>query len=414
MKSLIVAAIGVALAAVLPRMAMATEDGTQSSQQSVRIAGVEIDADGQLTQFHVDVVNEQAEEFVLVAAYGLADGGDDPGDWTATATVGPVASGASRIDFDAPAGYGTSWKYLRFFLVEHIGFTICQALKGDGTAYVDTKRKGVTGDGYEITYKVTGNQNVYVMGSRTSANANNIGILAVQTGNQTTLDYAAYNDSRLTANGTSYNHWYRAKLTKDERSLDNLDKGTPVCDPDTRTSSDSFETPENIYLFNFSGNPAGGYGIMTGSIREYIVTTDGGAATNQHFVAAQKTNGTAGFYDRISGGFFGNAADEGSFTVLNPTDEFFPDLDEAGVVAESELFPSGPVADVDLTDVSVSSDPLYSPVLSYGARFLDPDALPETANSFWRGARTASSRTRTSSRTSQPRGRRLIRAPIPA
>ena len=338
---------------------------------TVDINNFAVDDSGNPTQFVLSVKAPTDMSPVLYAGYGMSDGGSDTNAWDNFEFIRPNAIGSDgTITVDAPSGYGSTWLHIRYFLVT--GVAVLDSVRGDGAAYIDTGRKGRTGDAYEIEFRRSGEGLIF--GSRYAAAQDNVTLLAGRDNTlyKVTLDYANYSQSRLEVISSEKTQWFYAKLSATSRELYYILDGvrqypseftttSAKSNPDLRTVTDEFETRENLHLFNVSVGQGLDPAKFTGEIRRYVVTTDGGTVTNQHLVAARNEQGVVGFYDCVNRDFYG-PADGGTFEAGDVTGEVIG----LRVIATSpRSFPDSFHVCVEFQEAAVSTDPIYSPVLSY-------------------------------------------------
>lgn len=170
-------------------------------------------------------------------------------------------------------------------------------IESTGTQYIDTGVKLNQNSKVELELLLTdGNGNVF--GSRTSATENNFTIIL--NSSQVTLDFQNYSNNRL-SKSISTNSKIYCSLSKDEIVIDD----TKV---EVKTYS-SFETPDNAYIFDVSGNSW----IKTkAKARLYYCKIYDGDTLVRDFVPILDKNNIACLYDNVENKCYYNSG-EGEF-----------------------------------------------------------------------------------------------------
>ena len=86
--------------------------------------------------------------YTLAIGYGASDGGADTNAWDTFATLGNVAANVTTQTVALPAGWGSSVKHLRFFLLDTplpAGATRLEYIKSTGTQWINSGVNGETG-----------------------------------------------------------------------------------------------------------------------------------------------------------------------------------------------------------------------------------------------------------------------------
>lgn len=170
-------------------------------------------------------------------------------------------------------------------------------IESTGTQYIDTGVKLNQDSKVELELLLTdGNGNVF--GSRTSATENNFTIIL--SSNQVTLDFQNYANNRLSKSISKNSKMYYS-LSKDGMVIDDT-KG------EIKTYS-SFETPENAYIFDVSGNSW----IKTkAKARLYYCKIYDGDTLIRDFIPILDKDNIACLYDNVEGLYYYNQG-EGEF-----------------------------------------------------------------------------------------------------
>lgn len=168
-------------------------------------------------------------------------------------------------------------------------------IESTGTQYIDTGVKLNQDSKVELEILLTdGSGNIF--GSRTSATENNFTIIL--NSSQVTLDFQNYLNNRL-SKSISTNSKIYCSLSKDEMVIDD----TKV---EVKTYS-SFETPDNAYIFDVSGNSW----IKTkAKARLYYCKIYNGDTLIRDFIPILDENNIACLYDNVENKYYYNSGEE--------------------------------------------------------------------------------------------------------
>lgn len=186
------------------------------------------------------------------------------------------------------------------------GYTQVNGVKSDGTAFINLNTTLTNDDEIEIRFEFVNNTNSKnIFGYRNSATQNNITAFLASTNNNVGIDFnsSSYSSYRLLEALTA-GQIYTLKISKNRRAIY---RGAVLVAENTTVCNDTINTP-NCYLFNIAGTPAYA-NIFNGTIYECIIKN------KRNVISCKNSNNEVGFYDLISGEFFGNAAGSGSFTA---------------------------------------------------------------------------------------------------
>lgn len=186
------------------------------------------------------------------------------------------------------------------------GYTKLSYIQGDGTAYIDLGISLTQDDSIEIDFIAKYTASTQIFGYRDGASSNNIVLFTGGNPNSVFLDFnnSNYTDYRLSTTITDGSE-YKAILNKNIRQL--LDSNGDIVVENTTACSDTITTG-NVYLFFVGGTPTAN-NKFTGSIKEVIISG------RMDLIPCKDPNNNVGMYDIISGKFFGNVADSGTFVA---------------------------------------------------------------------------------------------------
>lgn len=327
------------------------------SPRSISLAGERRLSDGRRELTLAFSPTKAAWSNALLVAYGATDGGDDLGAWETLELVAElVPPETTSLVWTSPASFGTARTYARFFFVDPdlaqlADYRVYDALKGDGTAYIDTGLVFRKGDWADLVFKYASYDSTHtsngLFGYRVKSSGKNEMVEVNVSGGNFWMQYWDGAKTQIkvlrdySGNPADFkeNRWYTAHLGPDKRTLVREDGVTcaGAMDGDKKTSQYAetpyagadFETPRNMYLFWISGNDVEGSGkdnsppaAANFPIRS-LKTYDGANNPTRDYVAVRRvSDGAFGMYDRIWKKFYGNDAAAGSFTGSGPTDAY--------------------------------------------------------------------------------------------
>ena len=193
--------------------------------------------------------------------------------------------------------------------IPSMDYTELAYLKGDGDAYIDLGITLTQNDSITVTFQSVYTASTAIFGYRDSATSNNIMLFYGGSQNSLYMDFnnSEYAPYRLGYTQMSAGKVYKALLNKNQRTLFYYD-GTPVPGISNTTVCNDNILTGNAYLFFGGGNPTGTTKFR-GSI--YNVVIEG----RMNLIPARKNStNELGMYDLMSGAFFTNANNVGSFT----------------------------------------------------------------------------------------------------
>ena len=178
-------------------------------------------------------------------------------------------------------------------------YTPVKYLESTGTQYIDTGVKLNENCKTEIYLQITKKSVQNIFGSRQSAAENNYEIIA-SSGTSLVVDFYNYKANRFT------------KSIPDEKFEISISKRKVLIDSKEYVINtyDSFETPQNAYIFNVSGNKNG---TPNSWIKLYYLKIYEGDVLKRDFIPVLDSNGIPCLYDKVEDKFYYN---EGSGEFL--------------------------------------------------------------------------------------------------
>ena len=224
-------------------------------------------------------------------------------------------------------------------------YTPVEYVQGDGQAYVDLKEKFTQEDEVVAEVMILDTENAMLFGSRGTADDYNrysdafyCGIDAAtptcylsagyRNGSMVGCnnpyfgaDSALFLGIRVENYNTYLSHRLMIEMGPRRRAISDLSSGSAVVlnngQSDTISLVPAFTTPEDMTLFTGRGNVWAKYdeaGAFTGRFYSFSVFRN--AEARFVLVPCKKANGgEVGFFDAVSGKFFGNAAETGAFVA---------------------------------------------------------------------------------------------------
>ena len=193
------------------------------------------------------------------------------------------------------------------------GYTRVEYVQGDGTAYVDLRAKFTNLDAIDAEVQITEVESAMIFGSRTDSSSHDWYYCGLDAGNGQLLNLFvcdAKTGKSMSGFGSKLlNHRVRIQASNASWVITDLE-GLTV--ESNRGDADAFETSYDMTLFAGRGT------LWTdkrfkGRIYKFTVRRSG----VPRFVLVPCTNpqGEVGFFDPVSGGFFGNAEGSGAFVA---------------------------------------------------------------------------------------------------
>lgn len=196
------------------------------------------------------------------------------------------------------------------------GYTHVEYVQGDGTAYVDLKAKFSNLDAIDAVVLIPTVESAMIFGSRTDSVSADWDYCGLDEGNGQVLNLGigswAFKMSVSSFGSRLLNHRVRIQASKESREITDLD-GLTVERSTGWTGN--FETSYDMTLF------AGRGGLWTdkrfkGRIYKFTVRRSG--VPRFVLVPCKNQQGQIGFFDAVSGTFFGNAEESGGAFVAGP------------------------------------------------------------------------------------------------
>lgn len=160
-------------------------------------------------------------------------------------------------------------------------------LKGSGTQWIDTGVKLTEKSKIELEIKIDSPGSFSIFGSRTSATENNFAIFLAN--NDYYLDFYNYQKNRLFVT-----------LPHDRKKIVMSNKILSINDEQYNIEQyDSFETPENAYLFYMSGNPPSNQNSIA-SMQIYRLKIYNDDIIVKDFIPVKDQNNIGCLFDKVS------------------------------------------------------------------------------------------------------------------
>lgn len=192
-------------------------------------------------------------------------------------------------------------------------------IESTGTQWIDTGYKINNNSEIELVINLLGSNNCDVFGSRASKSNVNFENVSVTTGTSslfvidfTSSDYTKY---RVSTGQNTNNCKAKIVVSKNERSVTNLDTGTVLASNKT-VCNDVFACDTNTYLLHVSGEAY--FAKATEKAKLYsLKIAELGTLTRDFIPCYRKNDGEVGLYDTVTETFFTNAG-TGEFVCQKP------------------------------------------------------------------------------------------------
>ena len=260
----------------------------------------------------IKVTAPKGQTWYASVAYGKTDMGRDPAAWSTNTIAGGSGTGSGEVVCALPDGWRKTMKAIRVFLSSAAPMMTYEYLKGDGKAYLDLGRKGVFGDMVEFTYKYDGKVQGSVFGARLpnteGAVKNNFSVQ----GTTLYLDYSDYLVSRAQGGNINSSDWLKLIVSP---TLRQAWQGPTSRAWDGRVVTKTFETDNNLWLFNVGGFNTGS--PLNGCVKDFELRHIDGSVTNDvmRLVPVRVEDNIYGMFDEVRGKLLVNAASSGAFSV---------------------------------------------------------------------------------------------------
>ncbi len=258
---------------------------------------------------------------VLYAAYGSEYGGETTNGWETVVKVGDIAADATTATFTLPAGWGTSIKYMRCFLVVSPpeGVTLFDKLTTSNGPYINTglyPDRDLVAEARVAVLAQGGSGNKPVFGERKTSNWDFNFVCWVPQYTDATcapnIGHKQY-DNGMRATGKAYGELATYTMGL---SVGLVVDGVVVGPPSEFAAYDTDAVScQPLYLFAL---------LSDGSLDNRLLTCDfhyfkawHGDALVQYLVPCE-SNGAVATLDVVTGAIFGNARNTGSFIAGNP------------------------------------------------------------------------------------------------
>lgn len=281
--------------------------GGEISSRTMRIVAVNRSLVGSVSSVDLSFGAGNGLSNRLYVAYGDAYGGDRRGDWEHSQFVATIPDDIATYRAYVPTGA----KVMRFYLdVPFPGGGLGEPVKwisANGTQYIDTGVYLKNGDVLTARFRPEAAKMAVMGYRRGAAQYDNVNVVLSDT--KVVAFYSAssaYADYWLSGTKYTLNTWYDVRLAPEERSFTEVATGAVLCKNDVK-NTDTFKASLPCRLFHVAGAPSVTQ-MTVGSVSAFRIERDGTALASY---LPYKVDGTYGFYDRVTGGFFA-AEEEGT------------------------------------------------------------------------------------------------------
>lgn len=164
-------------------------------------------------------------------------------------------------------------------------YTLVDYLESTGTQYIDTGVKLNENYKTEIYLQITNKSAQNIFGSRQSATEKNYEIIS-SVGTDLIVDFYNYKVNRFTK--SIPNERFEISISKRKVLIDSKEYAI--------NTYDSFETPQNAYIFNVSGNKNGSSNSW---IKLYYLKINEGDLLKRDFIPVLDSKGVACLFDKV-------------------------------------------------------------------------------------------------------------------
>ena len=264
--------------------------------------------------------------YTLAWGYGASDGGADTNAWDAFETLDTVSANASTQTVALPAGWGSSVKRLRFFLLDTplpAGATRIEYIKSSGTQWINSGVNGETGlkfcgDLEWDTSHVGSSENAdWMLVGAKKDTSTDTRIIPIYIEKKVCFGYGKFART-IWPYALGVRHEIVADFTEPSPSAFLCRDGKPIVDYQDETSPSKGSTinaERNLYIFAANWGGSANYFAKAKLYRLVIQRKNASTGVLEpvrHFVPCRNGNGVACLYDIVSGGYFGNSG-SGSF-----------------------------------------------------------------------------------------------------